>query len=199
MLENWSNYQEMRGGIGMNQTWPYRTDIMLKLKNKKQLGITKQPKPVADPPPLVLLAPAPASSPPSPKSQKRQQNSQPGPPPQGQQKTRQFLYDSDDDMPELPEELPEEQAPIAPPRVLAAWHRDGSALADIIDPDEECPTSRVPDNQGAVSLRKHMRWQRKSETAEEFGGLSVPSLFQWLMDGEYDCHIGISLEVHDME
>jgi hypothetical protein len=37
------------------------------------------------------------------------------------------------------------------------------------------------------------------EAMEDFGPCPAPVLIDWLMNVEYDCHIGISLEVHDME
>jgi hypothetical protein len=52
---------------------------------------------------------------------------------------------------------------------LAAWDQDGSALTDIIDPNEVCLPSQIKDDPEAISQQKQMRGQRESETVDEFG------------------------------
>jgi hypothetical protein len=92
---------------------PYRTDFKPKLRNKKPTGVTKQ---------LDFPAPASDSPPTSPKSQKKD-HPQTASLAQGKQATQHFMSASDDEMPELTGKLPEAQAPIIPPRVLATWDK----------------------------------------------------------------------------
>lgn len=59
--------------------------------------------------------------------------------------------DSDDDIPDLPEEHREVQAPVEPPGVLAAWDHDGSALTDIIDENDVYPVGSMRADLRAVA------------------------------------------------
>jgi hypothetical protein len=44
-----------------------------------------------------------------------------------------------------------------------------------------------------------MRGQSEPEKIDEFVPYPASALIQWLLEVEYDCDIGISREVHDME
>jgi hypothetical protein len=102
----WSQSLDIIAGTQDNAAG--RTEIKLRLKDKKRVGKIKQPKPVSAPL-LALPAPALPSPPASPKQKKSgPKNSQPGSPSSGKQTVTKFLSGSDDDdMPVLPEELPE--------------------------------------------------------------------------------------------
>jgi hypothetical protein len=69
------------------------------------------------------------------------------------------------------------------PTGLANWDEDGSALTDLIDPNEECPKSNIEDDPETVAQLERM------------GDQSGPKA----MVVEYDCHFGTILEVRDME
>jgi hypothetical protein len=102
-------------------------------------------------------------------------------------------------MPELPEELPEVQALVKPPKVLAEWDQDGSALTDIMDGNDMCQPSIINDDPEAVAQVERMSELAEREGMEDFGLSPIDGLVEWLMDVAYECQVGISLEVHHMK
>jgi hypothetical protein len=44
-----------------------------------------------------------------------------------------------------------------------------------------------------------MRGQGKPEAIEDFGRCPLTELVEWIKDVEYDCQVGVNLEVHEME
>jgi hypothetical protein len=82
---------------------------------------------------------------------------------------------------------------------LAEWDQDGSTLTDIIDEDDAYTPSTIEDDPGAVAQVERTRGLRKPEAMKDFGLCPVEDHIEWLADIEYDCQVGISLGVHDME
>jgi hypothetical protein len=186
---NWYDTEQLEGPDP-----PYHSEIRLTLKSKKTAKDKKRPREVIDPPVRsgAEIGTTDTQSEPGAKEkhdqgtqERRQRDDMDSATLEGTQDS-----DSDGEMPELPEEFPDVQAPMAR-GVLASWDQDGTVITDIVTDEDECPPSNKEDDPEAVAQIAGMREPTEADGESDFGLCTLDGLLRWLIDVEYECRVGI--------
>jgi hypothetical protein len=77
----------------------------------------------------------------------------------------------------------------------AEWEQDGSALTDVLAPNDVCPEITIKDDAQVVRTLEEMMAQDQPTRIEDFRLCPVDELIRWVEDVDYDFQIAISLEM----